>query len=277
MILKKKWWANLSIMAFVLLLSACGDENSASGNTNVAGDGPQDSSSEEFTAISEGLEEYSVWFKTYAPDGLERTSSVDSVYIVENGNVTAHSNISGDELNLEEINKLNDEEIIQYYTEKKQLKTEGKYTLDIKLDSVGQNTEKVNLILTNGSNIRTYDLEAAASEKYNSSAWNELVVEYPDFESYLSALKKGEEPIPSNDNQVELNGDEVISTEPIEDESILTFETGMIQQTIFDTTYSGLIIGEYDRLITRVDDSFFGFTLDGPNTDKENVTIEKYE
>lgn len=81
----------------------------------------------------------------------------------------------------------------------------------------------------------------------------------------------------NEDTQTEINGDEVIATKLIENSGIETFEPGVIQQTIFDTTYSGSQIGDYDRLITRVDESFFGFMLDDPDTDKENVTIEEYE
>jgi len=279
MFLKKKGLAMLMAITVVLLLAACGGEESA--EEEPVQDGSQDSSPDPMP-ISEGLEEYSVWIEAFASDGIDRNSRVRGVYIFENGEATHYYNISDeDKLKIEEINDLTDDEIIQYVKEVATMKDSGKYTLDITLDSLGQHTENMEVVLTSGTEVRTTDLENVVADISGSTAWINygLNEKYPNADAYLEALRNGEDELPNTNEKLttEVNGDEVIYTTQIEHKNIITLEPGIIQQTIFDTTYSGLSIGDYDRLITRVDDSFMGFELDDPDTDKENVTIEGAE
>ena len=70
--------------------------------------------------------------------------------------------------------------------------------------------------------------------------------------------------------------DKLVSTKVVKDGMrMMTLGSSIVSRKIFDTTYSGLIQFEEDySIITRVDESFVGFRLDAPDTNKENVTIE---
>lgn len=259
---KKKWLAMLAVITTVLLLGACGGKESS--DEVPIQDGPQDGSPDDFIPISEGIEKHPVWFEI--SDNPDRNSTVRAVYVFEDGKVTSYSNIpdsTRDKLRLEKINDLSDDEIIQIAKEGSQSIYEGKYTLDITLDRLGQNSEKLSVILENGyTNRQTFELRTVYEESRESGERPSSVDEY-----IASLKKKGED--------FEIDGEYITfpSTEE-EPKSILSINRGMISQKIFDTTYSGLSIGDSYSLLTRVDDSFVGFRLDNPDTDKKNVTIE---
>lgn len=269
MFLNKKWFGIWVVIAAVLMLGAC-EEEKESGQIVEPEiyDNPRNYTAEDFMPISEGFEDYSLWIVT--SDNPERSSSISSLYVFKNDVVTYYFNIL-DKPRIEEINGLSDDEIIQIVSDKAMNKTEGNYHLDITLDRLGQYTENIKVVLENGSSVRTSELESVASEAYYHY---ELSKQYSTFDSYISALKTGEAKLPG-DSEVEFEGDNVIFTKPIEGgEKIATLEPQVIQQTIFDVTYSGVRYDEYKSLLTRVDNSFVGFNLDGPDTKNKNVTIE---
>lgn len=274
MFLKKRWLMMVVVTA-VLLLGACGDDSTASGDPVVGNDGPQDRSPDDFIPISEALEEYSVWLVT--SDTPDRNSTVSGMYVFENGEVSYYpeATYQGDRLTLEEINNLTDDEIIEYAKENTFMDSDGKYSLDITLDSLGQSTEVMDIIMTEGLEVRSLDLGEIISQRYDSQ-WSELKDEYPMVDDYSAAVRAGEVEItPVEDSETyEIAGDEMISTRIIEGKSMETVEPRMVHQTILETTYSGLSIGNSNSIVTRVDHSFPGFKLDGPDTDKENVTVE---
>lgn len=63
------------------------------------------------------------------------------------------------------------------------------------------------------------------------------------------------------------------------DDTIL-FMGELVKNTIYETTYAGLVSDRnsqnslQNNLITKVDESFVGFNLDGPDTNSKSVTIE---
>ncbi|KGP89884.1 hypothetical protein N780_09595 [Pontibacillus chungwhensis BH030062] len=274
MSVSKNWLAMLVVISALMILGACGNEEANSEEAPVQ-DGQQDSSPKELMAMSEGLKEYSVWFRT--SNNPSRNSNVSDVYIFGDGEVKRYSNFS--DLSIEEIYELSDEDIIQYVSENAESRKEGKFTLDISLDQLGQNTEEMNVALASGKSVRTFDLEAAASEHYHTyygEGSGEFFDKYPEFNTYLSAVKNGEVELPKNsDAQTnEIDGDKVIATQPIEDGNLVTFQPNITHQTIFDTTFSGLKVSDNYSLLTRVNSSFVGFKVDDPDTKSKNVTVE---
>lgn len=258
MFLRKNWLAMLAIITTALLLGACGGKE-ISDEVPIQ-DGPQDGSSDDFIPISEGIEKYPVWFEI--SDKPDRNSTVRAVYVFEDGKLTSYSNISNstrDKLRLEKINDLSDDEIIQIVKEGSQSIYEGKFTLDITLDRLGQNTEKLSVILEKDyTNIWTFDKESLYWESGLSS-----------MDEYIASLEK-------EGKEFEINDDYITFTS-VEKESkaiLPSINGGIVSQKIFDKFYSGLSIGDNYSLLTRVDDSFVGFRLDNPDTDKKNVTIE---
>ncbi|WP_345242057.1 hypothetical protein [Pontibacillus salipaludis] len=274
MSVSKNWLAMLVVISALLILSACVNEENNSEEASVPG-GQQDSSPEDLVTMSEGLQEYSVWLRT--SNDPSRQSNISEVYVFGDGEVMGYSNFP--DLSIEKVVKLSDEDIIQYVSEKAESKKEGKFTLDISLDRLGQNTEEMNVALASGNSIRTFDLEAAASEHYHTyygEGSGEFFDKYPEFNMYLSAVKNGEVELPKNsDAQInEIDGDKVMATQPIQNGNLITFQPNIIHQTIFDTTFSGLQVSDNYSLLTRVNRSFVGFKVDDPNTKSKNVTVE---
>lgn len=257
MFLKKRLLATLAVITAVLLLGACGGKDTSSDNPVNDSGGSQDGSPNDILPISEGLEEYAVWFKTSENPG--RDTYVSSMYVFENGKVT----ISNLDLPIEDIINLTDDEILQYAKENSTLITEGKYTLDITLDRLGQNTEKISVLLAGGMSVRTQDLEGNLEEAHDHGMSKE---EYVDF---INAENAGK-------TTYTIEGEKLIENSKIEDgKDIVTFSPDIVNQQIFETVFSGLALYEDDEvLLTRVNDSFAGFKVDSPDTKKKNVTIE---
>ncbi|MBM7839948.1 hypothetical protein JOC54_003228 [Alkalihalobacillus xiaoxiensis] len=250
MVLKKA--TMLIAITAVLLLGGCGDQEDA--DEVLASDGPQDGSPEDFMEISEGFENFSVWIET--SDTPNRDSQVRGIYVFDDGQASSYFNIS-DKLTLEEVNDLTDEEIIEHAKGNADAISKGEYTLDILLDQFGQNTSEMNVLIGKYTNISTYDLESLYWESGLSSE-----------EEYIASVEE-------EGRQFEINNEDIIFT-TIEDEpsNILSINGEMILQTIFNTTYSGLRSGDHVSLLTRVDESFAGFTIDSPDSDNIRVTIE---
>ncbi|KQL58355.1 MULTISPECIES: hypothetical protein [Bacillaceae] len=245
----------LTTITALSLLGACGSEENSS--EVQANEGRQDYSPEDFKKISDGFEEYSVWIET--SNTPSRESSIRALFVFSDENLTSYGNINDeDKLTLEEVNELTDDELIKQVEKHATRISEGEYTLDITLDEFGQNTKEISLILEEDYNhIITYDLKSLYWESGLSSE-----VEY-----IASLEEKGD--------QFEVNNEDITFTS-IEDEpkNLLTINGGMISQRIFDTTYSGLSIGEQTALLSRVDEGFIGFVIDSPDTTNNRVTIE---
>lgn len=158
----------------------------------------------------------------------------------------------------------------------------SKYNLDIRIDDMGQYTEKIELdildadinLIRNGTAAQLNKLIDFMYFNIDFIFWespeeierikNDYIRELEDFGHFVD--KEGFAP---NHPQNFVANPFVWEKSDIK----LTIEPGQVHQKIFDTTFSGLRIGNLS-LLTRVDDSFMGFTLDEPDTDKENVTIE---
>ena len=178
------------------------------------------------------------------------------MYVFENGEVTEYTSLS--DLNIEDIIDLSDDEIIQKVKDISQNVYIGEYTSDITLDNLGQSTQKIDVIMDSYTNIWTFDVE--------SLYW----------ESGLSSMDEYIESLEEEGKDFEIDGDYITFTSMSEEPNVVlsSIYGGMISQKIFDTTFSGLKIGDDESIVTRVDDSFVGFIIDSPDTDKKNVTIE---
>ncbi|WP_017687965.1 hypothetical protein [Paenibacillus sp. PAMC 26794] len=258
MILRKKWMLLTLIMAVVLLLAACGGKES---DADVVGqDGPQDHSLEDFMPLSEGLENYSVWITTDIYP--ERRTYFDGVYVFANGEVTAYTNWAN--LYMRDIINLTDDEIIQLVKEKASVTYTGKYKLDITLDGVGQNTESLAVVLEPGYTM-VHKSKNYTPDRYKDKGFSTL-------EEYAKELESN-----GQNGKVQEVGDDyiVFATVGEEPHSLISdIGPGMLTQKLLDKTYSGLIWRDDRSILTRVEDSFIGFRADGPDTKKDNVTIE---
>lgn len=255
MFLGKKRYAALLVLSAVLLLSACGSKES-NGEKVPKQDGAPP---KETLLFSKAIEENSLWIETSATP--ERNSSVRGVLVFDNGEVTSYGNISDEnKLTLEEVNNLSDDEIIQNLEKNSQSINKGKYSFDITLDELGQNTKELSIILDGGyTNIWTFDVESLYAESGLSSK-----------DEYLASLKKDGE-------NFEVNCEYITFTKKVEEPSTTLKVIGnMVSQKIFDTNYVGLRTDEDKAILTRVDDdaSSVTFEIDSPNNKGENVTIE---
>lgn len=256
MFLKKKWLTLVAVITIVFILGACsGSKESGQTTQEAIYDNPRNYTPEDFMPISQGLEEYSVWIET--GDALDRNSFVKAVFVFEDHQVTRYTDFS--KLSIEDIIDLTDDEIIEYVRENAQFTLNGKYNLNITLDSLGQYTEKVDILIEDGTDVWVCDLEEALLE------WD---LSHSSKEEYLEYLLE--------DGTRRVEDDKLITTTEVEDgKRIMAFGSSIVNQKIFDTNFSGLLqFQDDDSLITRVDDSFIGFRLDTPDTDKENVTIQ---
>ncbi|GIN57999.1 hypothetical protein J8TS2_23180 [Lederbergia ruris] len=309
MFLKKKWLVMLAVITAVLLLGACGGKDAGGGDPLVGGSGPQDGSPADFMPLSEGFEKYSVWIQT--DENPVRDSNVNKVFVFKKGKVTAYKL---EDTAIEEIHDLSDDKLVQLASESTDkildelvdkidgrsistdikerhdesfkdiyLEVDGsersplssKYTLDITLDELGQNTESIKLYMPDvyyqldefiqGSFIDYYAYSTDPNYSKASGAKDVYTEELKRLEEYGRFEDSSNPPAP--DSYV---------PDPIEWETTdeeLTFTRGMVKQTIFGTTFSG-IATDRTSLLTRVDDSFVGFRLDNPDTKSKNVTIE---
>lgn len=158
------------------------------------------------------------------------------------------------------------------------------YTLDIRIDDLGQRTEAMILTIPN-----------ANSELVNNTGNGDLV-QYVDFlfyeedtfflkwdseelfndhkESYVKELKNQGEFVEKDG--FELTHPQNYVPNPYvweEKEGEIKLNSELVHQKIFETTFSGIKTSG-GSLLTRVDDSFVGFQLDDPDTKKKNVTVE---
>lgn len=314
---KKKWIAMFTVITVVLLLGACGDkgndEQTVEGEPKY--DNPRNHTAEDFMPLSEGFEEYPVWIET--AESPVRDSSVDKVFIFKKGKVTAYKL---EDTTIEDILDLSDDELVQLASKStnkilddlvdnvnstsvtKSIKEEknkslkdiylefnggersplsSKYTLDITIDELGQNTKSINLKIPEAYHQLSYpDFKNLPSVFYDYYTYTTDPNYNHTVETYSRPLKELEKygSFKAKDGQ-ELTDPpqpETFVPDPIgwdtADEEI-TFNGDIVHQKIFDTNFSG-IKTDNGSLLTRVDESFVGFRLDDPNTDKENVTIE---
>lgn len=175
-------------------------------------------------------------------------------------------------------------EDIYYSVEGEWSEQSSKYTLDIKIDDLGQYTEKMDLIipkatfqLVNNSgssgfgdyiDFLFFDVDTIFSMVDNEESFNKRK------EGYIEQLKQ-------YGSFEEIDGFELTHPQNFvpnpfvweEEDKRLSLDPVVIHQKIFDTTFSGIETGS-GSLLTRVDDSFVGFRLDSPDTDEKNITIE---
>ncbi|MFD1019527.1 hypothetical protein [Thalassobacillus hwangdonensis] len=160
------------------------------------------------------------------------------------------------------------------------------YTLDITMDELGQNTKDISLHIPEAS----YQLSSHEVTEYEASGFTGAFFDYytyttdPNYNHTLETYSRPLEILETYGTFKEKDGHEMTDPphpqtyvpDPIvwetTDEEI-TLEGNVVHQKIFDTTFSGIKTSNRG-LFTRVDDSFVGFRLDNPDTDKENVTIE---
>lgn len=273
MYLKKKWFAVLMIITTVLFLTACGggDVKGSEETTKSDASKAEDATTEgeagenEFTLISKGFEKYPVWF--VANSELTRTSRIDEVLVFKDGDVTSYRGY--ETFTIEEMNELTDDEIVQHASEGATSIANGNYSLNIILDSYGQDTQEVELMIEDGTYVSKHLIQDIAGEAYHETPG--IYEEYPSEEAYITAIRNG-----LHDEDVEIVGDDYIHTKEF-NSKLETFIPWAIGQKIFDTTYAGsaIVTGNNDKgMYTRVDDSFFNFTTDSPDNKGENVTIE---
>lgn len=320
MILKKKWLAIFTTITVVLLLGACGGNKESKQIAGANYDNPRNHTAEDFMAISEGFEKYPVWIQT--AENPVRDSKVSNVFVFKKGRVTAYKledttiedihDLSNDELvklasestnkNLDKLaDEINNTSISEWVKEEKDgsfkdiyLKFDGgkrsalssKYTLDITLDELGQNTQKINLNIPKAY----YQLSNPGLTDYDASGFNASGFKGTFFEYYTYTTDPNYQHEPQNYSRslkiLEKHGSFKDSSTPPQPQTYvpdpivwkttseqITLSGGSVKQTILGTTFSG-IIAESGSLLTRVNDSFVGFKLDGPDTKKKNVTIE---
>lgn len=162
------------------------------------------------------------------------------------------------------------------------------YNLDIQLDNLGQSTQSMSLEIEDA----TYSISATGElatdyleyEKIKTlPIYGMIGIGYMSKEDFDSEYKMYVERLEEYGSFKERDGYELYHPQnflpnPLEWESQdLEFKipsNHVVRQKIFDTTFAGQVANG-QALITKVDDSFAGFILDGPDTKKDNVTIEK--
>lgn len=159
------------------------------------------------------------------------------------------------------------------------------YTFDITIDELGQSTEKVDLIIPNATSKLVYTTPSGIMSDY-------IDFLYFDIEAILYKMEGMEDiyngqieyfigELEKHGSFVERNGFERAHPQNFvpnpaiweEEDKVISLEGASFNQKIFETTFSGIKTNN-GSFITRVDDSFVGFRLDTPDTEKKNVTIE---
>lgn len=152
MFVREKWFMILIAIFTLSILSACGagEEKEEVEEAAEQDDGVvEEEVSQNFIPISDGLEEYSLWFKVEGdPFELTRHSVVDDVFVIEDGKVQQYR---ARDFELEDFIDMSDEEIIEEVKERLREVDDNEdpepvdYTLDITLDDVGQYPEFISL------------------------------------------------------------------------------------------------------------------------------------
>lgn len=172
----------------------------------------------------------------------------------------------------------------------------SKYTLDLIIDDLGQDTEEINLEIPdayyalNGNLDKLQKLiQNYAYEFYNLKILTEEIMQFgdeeelnlltedflhgdllSDLESYGDFKASDERGLPELRSFV---NDPI--TWVVEDKSLILYNH-RIHQTVFDTTFSGIATNEDSdsAIITFVEEGFSGFALDDLSVEKDNITIE---
>ncbi len=166
--------------------------------------------------------------------------------------------------------------------------TASKYTLDLKIDDLGQHTESMKLIMPDSSVKVVHKSVPTGSmslEDYIDFLYFNLdtIIQQIDDKAWLNEQKKLAVEELKRQGRFEAKHDGFELTHPQnfvpipftweKEDNELVLKGTSFKQKIFDTTFSGLKTGNR-HLFTRVDDSFVGFRLDSPDTKSKNVTIE---
>ncbi|MFE3576440.1 hypothetical protein [Lysinibacillus sp. NPDC059133] len=154
------------------------------------------------------------------------------------------------------------------------------------MDELGQNTKNISLKIPDAyyqlSSPKLTDNDAlgfkgAFSDYYTYTTDPNYNHELEVYSKYLKKLEKyGSFKVKDGYDLTDPPQPRTYVPDPIVWKTIgeeLIFSSDLVNQTIFQTTFSGVKTNSRS-LLTRVDDSFVGFRLDGPDTRKKNVTIE---
>src|SRR5690625_220682 len=111
MLLKKKWFTILFAIIAISILTACSDNGEKSDVVSQQDKGVVEESSYDFMPLSDALEKYSLWFKVEGdPYEITRNSTVDDMFIFENGTVSKYR---ARWLTVEDLIDMSDDEIIE--------------------------------------------------------------------------------------------------------------------------------------------------------------------
>ncbi|OAK70769.1 hypothetical protein [Lederbergia galactosidilytica] len=160
----------------------------------------------------------------------------------------------------------------------------NKYTLDVKIDDLGQSTEGLDLIIPNAiSKLDTGFISTTFGDYLDYLYFNTdaIFMETGNEERAKTLEQNYIEPLKNEGRFVEKDGFELMHPQNFvpnpfvwkKEEKILSFDSATMNRKIFETTFSGIKKGN-GGLFTRTDDSFVDFRLDSPDSKKKNVTIE---
>ncbi|WP_070328425.1 hypothetical protein [Exiguobacterium aurantiacum] len=344
----------ITILSAFTLLAGCGTESSKEDVAQRMENDPRSFTADEFMPISNGLQEYSLWYVTDASP--TRESIVKKIIVTDKNDLTFYDldldHHDDEDLLMEEVVSMSDQEIIEYAqmtTEKGyekmlsnrklfdiekysnmmesydwvgsisdnesiseddkqvlkyfeelkpmdsdiQIEATGnysiakeKYTLDLKLDSLGTNTESMTLNMKNA--VSTLDGESASPlvfDEYLSFLyifidsirlqWNSPEEHESYKQKYINSLNNyGRFEDKEGYQQYHPQTYVPNSLEWVHGDYQMTLKPTSVRQKLFEQTFAGVGYGDSSSIITKVEDQFVGFTLDTPDTSNKNVTIE---
>lgn len=157
----------------------------------------------------------------------------------------------------------------------------NQYNLDIEIDNMGQNTEEIVLNIPNGN------IDLHTNEGHE--AFEDLIfISYYSLDDIIYGGERAEAIKDMYIKQLEEYGafkdaEGLIQSIPqsfvpnpnvwVKSDVNLTLKPESVRAKVFDTTFAGLE-SSTSSFVTRVNDSFVGFSLDEPNTENDNVTTE---
>lgn len=173
-------------------------------------------------------------------------------------------------------------EDIYYSVEGERSKQSSSYTLDIKLDDLGQYTKKIDFEIPNATFNLINNTNSIIFEDYIEFLFFNIDTIFLADKNHFNERKENYiERLKQYGNFIKRDGFELTHPQnfvpnpyvwEVKDKT-LSIDGESFNKTIFDTTFSGLKTGS-GSLLTRVDDSFVGFRLDSPDSKSKNVTIE---
>lgn len=252
---------------------------------------------EEVVSMSD--EEIIEYAEKVTKQGYEEMLSNRKLFDLEKYNITMESYDWVGLINDKETISADDQQVLKYFEELKPMNSDipieasgnytvdkDSYTLDLKLDDLGTNTESITLDMKNAvSMLEGESASPVVFDEYLAFMYifiDSIRLQWTSPEEHENNKQEFISSLSNNGSFKDIEGyqqyhPQTFVPNPLEwvsGDYQMTLKPTSVRQKLFDQTFAGVGVGDSSAIITKVEDQFVGFTLDTPDTSNENVLIE---